>query len=66
MQKSTALVAYPVHVIPLNVSVKRGKCLIVNEHTLVGLLPVCCSDEQLEREESEEDENFPCTYLIFR
>lgn len=43
--KSTALVAYLVRVILLNVSVRRRHWLIDGGHTLVGFLPVCSTEE---------------------
>lgn len=54
--KSRALAAYSVHIILLSVSARRRKWLIRTTHTLVGFLPVCCGNEQLEGERRGEDE----------
>lgn len=39
--KSTELVAYPVHAVHVNASLKRRELLIRKGHTLMGFLPVC-------------------------
>lgn len=55
--ESTGLAAYPVLSIVLNVSARRTKWLIYNGNMLTGILPICCSDQQLEEERSKADEN---------
>lgn len=54
--KSTALVANPLHAILLNVSARKRRRLIGTRHTLVGFLPVCCTQEQMANEGSGVDE----------
>lgn len=48
--QSTAVLAYPVQTIFLNVSNSRRQWLIDNKHALVGLLLVYSSQEQPEEE----------------
>lgn len=55
MLKSTVLVAYSVHSIVFNVSGGRMQRLIDKRHTLVGFLPVCCTQELSEEEKGAED-----------
>lgn len=46
--KRTALLAYPVHVILLIVSLRQRHRVIDNGYILVELLSVCCNDDELE------------------
>lgn len=64
--KNTALVAYHVHGILLNISARRKKWLMGNGYTLVGFLPVCSGDEELNKEGSAEHKTMPCTGLHLR
>lgn len=53
--KNTALLAYRVHVVFLQITAIRKQSLTGNIHTLIGLLPACYIDEHLEGEGSRED-----------
>lgn len=54
--KSTELVFYSVHGIPLTVLQRKSQWLIDNIHTLVGVLPVCFSNEEVEEGANGEEE----------
>lgn len=61
--RSTALLAYPAHVILLSLLVIRRQSLLDNGCSLVTFQPVCCSFEQLDCEQSREDEEM-CVYAL--
>lgn len=54
--RSTSLVVYNVYDILLNVSTRTNKRLIDNKYTVVGFLRGCCTQEQLGKEESVQDQ----------
>lgn len=56
MLKRTALVDNPDHVVHLLFSTRRGQWLIDDGCMLVGILPVCCSDQKLEGGRNQKDE----------
>lgn len=60
---SAALVAYPVHINLFDDSLKKEQWMIDNRHTLVGLLPVCCSEDELEKEETGEGDDILANQL---
>lgn len=55
--ESTALVAYNVHAILLNISLRKRQWLTVNGTTLVGILPVCCSEYEVAEHRGVEAKN---------
>lgn len=49
-RKGSALVAYPVHAVLLNLSIGTRQWLIDQGHALVAFLPVCTGDEEMEED----------------
>lgn len=63
--KRLVLVPYPSLTILANVVVRRKLWMICNVYTLAKFVPVRCSDQQLEREESKEYEKLFVYVFIF-
>lgn len=53
--KSTALVPWHFREVPLHVWARKRHWVVENEHTLVGFLPFCCSNEHLGENGSGKD-----------
>lgn len=53
--RGSSLEAYPSQASPLNVTAARGKWFTCSGETPWRLLPVCCTQKQLEGEKSGED-----------
>lgn len=53
-RKSTTLIAYTSHSIFSNLSLRTRQCVMDNGHTLVVLLPFCCSQDVVKEEGNHE------------
>lgn len=49
MLKMMAVMAYPIHTILLILSLRKHRSMIDNGHELIEFLPLCCSQDEVEK-----------------